>query len=607
MPEPLYDYVTIPSVGHSNFDLSFAKYLTTDFFRLVPVMCKECVPGDTWTIGNRVVLRFQPMFAPVLADISVRTHYFFVPYRLLWTRAFDAPPGTDASVSVVSDAQIGYNSYFVNSNVDTGGVHHTGSVQELEGSWEDFFRGQISLSGGNIIDVEYLQPRFVATTVDTLSKGTLWDYFGFPTAGDNGDFSVSAYASYVNSGHGFVSQDPDDDNWPVIYPWAAYNLIFNEFYRDENYRSFSRLNNNGLLSVAYAKDYFTSALPYQQKGEPIALPVSTQLGDWSIKLGSVEGYDANSGDALGSGVTAGSVYDTVAGESWYRALFDPYAGKDMTGGSRLGVKGSKDDGSKYTALDLDLSSSAFDVADLRFAFQVQKFLERSARGGSRYVEFLRAHYATFPRDERLQRPEYIGGSKQPVIISEVLQTGASEAGSPQGTMAGHAISVDSGFVGKYHVTEPGLIMGLMSIVPKAHYQQGIHRSWLRRTRFDYYFPEFQNLSEQGVEAAELYFSGVNDSSHDKKIIGYQGRYNELRMSTDEVCGDFRDILDYWHLGRKFSAAPSINRSFIYGSSEDTKRIFAVQDEDPILVSFGNLLRVSRPMVKYPEPGLVDHH
>lgn len=597
MPEPLYDWVNMPNVGHSNFDLSFAKYLTTDFFRLVPVMVKECVPGDTWIIGNKVVMRFQPMFAPVLADISVRTHYFFVPYRLLWSRRYDAPPGYPGQFPAFSDPQLGFSAYKCYTTTPPQGVKVVGDVQELEGSWEDFFRGQISLSGGNVVDIAYSQPRFVATEAALISKGTLWDYFGFPTVSDNGDFSDASLASMASNIAGAVTQDPNFDNWPLVYPWAAYNLIFNEFYRDENYRSFRALNSNSVADVAYAKDYFTSALPYQQKGEPVALPVSTTL-QWDSSHGPAVYHDLS--------------YIQSGTRRFVEATSDSSGAISLSmSGSPIGAGNGEIQSQIYPQIDIfnhiSATSSAFDVADLRFAFQVQKFLERSARGGTRYTEFLRAHYAVFPRDDRLQRPEYIGGSKQPVIISEVLQTGASEAGSPQGTMAGHAISVDSGFVGKYYVTEPGLIMGLMSIVPKAHYQQGIHRSWLRRSRLDYYFPVFQNLSEQGVEESELYFSGLNDSSHDKKIIGYQGRYNELRMSSDEVCGDFRDVLNYWHLGRKFAAAPAVNQSFIYGSSQDTKRIFAVQDEDPILVSFGNLLRVSRPMVKYPEPGLVDHH
>lgn len=602
MADHFYDWVSVATPSYSNFDLSYAKYFTTDFFRMVPVCCEECYPGDKWTIGNRIVVRFQPMFAPVMADISVRVHYFFVPYRLLWSRDHYAPAGSLTDILTVIDPDHGYNSYYVSDGVSDPDVHHVGTVQELEGCWADFIRGQISLSGGNVSDITYSQPRFIPTSAATIAKQTLWDYFGFPTAGDNGDFSVSAFSSYVNSGHGFVSQDPDYDNFPLIYPWASYNLIYNEYYRDENYKSFRRLNDNGVGHCAYAKDYFTSALPFQQKGESIALPVTTELGDWSVRLGNVMTYSAGTPETP-TGTVSTNAADTYTsgGVSFGRA--GSSGPGDVAVSGRVGAYGAK--GDTVSALSLPLTSSTFDIADLRFAFQVEKFLERGARGGTRLTEFLRVHYGVSPRDERLQRPEYIGGTRQPIIVSEVLQTGATEAGSPQGTMAGHAISVDSGFAGAYYVTEPGLIMGIMSIIPKAHYQQGIDRAWLRRSRFDFYFPEFQNLSEQGVERGELYFSGVK--ADDETIIGYQGRFNELRTRTDKVCGDFRDILDYWHLGRKFSAAPSVNQSFIYGSSADTKRIFAVQDEDPILVSFGNLLRARRPLVKYPEPGLIDHH
>ena len=602
MPEPLYDYVSMPSVYHSNFDLSFAKYLTTDFFRLVPVLCKEAVTGDTWTIGNRIVVRFQPMFAPVLADISIRTHYFFVPFRLLWSRDLYPP------VEYTGQALASYKAPDAGFNCYAG----TGDVIKLKGTWADFFRGVITInsSTGELQDVNYLQPRAVPSTPKMCAKGTLWDYFGFPTHTDNGAIykiisGTDKYAPESPLSMLSVSQSADEDNYPTIYPFAAYNLIFNEYYRDENYCDYRALNAGTCADVAYRKDYFTSALPYQQKGEPIALPVSSQVsvsgsGELTVPPLSVNGFNNDYGDyavALSnpSGVTFNpSVFINPASPA-----------ESITIGLRTSGTDKIDANSLLSSLSV--TSSAFDITDLRFAFQVQKFLERSARGGTRYTEFLRAHFAEHPRDERLQRPEYIGGSKQPIIISEVLQTGATESGSPQGNMAGHAISVDSGFIGRYHVTEPGIIMGLMSITPKAHYQQGIHKSWLRRSRYDYFFHEFENLSEQGVEQEELYFTSTNDADHDKKVIGYQGRYNELRMSNDEVSGDFRDILDFWHLGRKFSSAPAINKSFIYGSHDDTKRIFAVQNEDPILCSFGNLLKVSRPMVKYPEPGLIDHH
>lgn len=602
MPEPLYDYVSVPSVNHSNFDLSFAKYLTTDFFRLVPVLCKEAVTGDTWTIGNRIVVRFQPMFAPVLADISVRVHYFFVPLRLLWNRDLYPP------VEYTGQALASYKAPDAGFNCYAGGS----DVIKLKGTWADFFRGVITInsSTGELQDVNYLQPRAVPSTQEMCAKGTLWDYFGFPTYTDNGNIykiisGTDKYAPESPVSMLSVSQSADEDNYPTIYPFAAYNLIFNEYYRDENYCGYRALNAGTCADVAYRKDYFTSALPYQQKGEPIALPVSSQIsvsgsGELTVPSLSVGGFNRDYGNY--------SVFlDNPSGVTFTpNLLISPSTPAEKI---NINLRTSGDDKIDANPLlnSLSVTSSAFDITDLRFAFQVQKFLERSARGGTRYTEFLRAHFAEHPRDERLQRPEYIGGSKQPIIISEVLQTGATESGSPQGNMAGHAISVDSGFVGRYHVTEPGIIMGLMSITPKAHYQQGIHKSWLRRSRYDYFFHEFENLSEQGVEQEELYFTSTNDDSHDKKVIGYQGRYNELRMSNDEVSGDFRDILDFWHLGRKFSSAPAINKSFIYGNKNDTKRIFAVQNEDPILCSFGNLLKVSRPMVKYPEPGLIDHH
>ena len=592
MADHFYDWVSVASPSYSNFDLSYAKYFTTDFFRLIPVCCEECYPGDKWTIGNRIVVRFQPMFAPVMADISVRVHYFFVPYRLLWNRSHDAPPGyTGGAV----DPQTGFSRYYCNPAGTPATVSHVNDCQALDGSWSDFFRGEVSLSGGNVLDVTYYQPRFVATKSSEISKGTLWDYFGFPTVGDNGDFSDASLDGMTVPTVGAVVQDEVHDNWPTVYPWASYNLIFNEYYRDENYYGFRALNGNSVANCAYAKDYFTSALPYQQKGAPIALPVSTSLV-WDSSQGPMVYHDLS--------------YIQSGTRRFVEASSDASGGISLSmSGSPIGAGNGEIQSAVYPQIDIfnhiSATSTAFDIADLRFAFQVQKFLERSARGGTRLTEFLRVHYGVSPRDERLQRPEYIGGTKQPIIVSEVLQTGATEAGSPQGTMAGHAISVDSGFAGSYYCTEPGLIMGIMSIVPKAHYQQGIDRAWLRRSRYDYYFPEFQNLSEQGVERGELYFSGVK--ANDETIIGYQGRFNELRTRTDRVCGDFRDILDYWHLGRKFAHAPAINSSFIYGTSEDTKRIFAVQDEDPILVSFGNLLRARRPLVKYPEPGLIDHH
>ena len=203
---------------------------------------------------------------------------------------------------------------------------------------------------------------------------------------------------------------------------------------------------------------------------------------------------------------------------------------------------------------VDLSTAAtFNVADLRLAFQIQKWMERNARAGARYTEYLRAHFGVAPKDERLQRPEYIGGSRNACIISEVLKTGTTDATSPQGNLAGHGITAGETYIAKYHAQEFGVIMGIMSIMPRTAYQQGIDRQWLRRSRYDFYSPEFANLSEQAVERAELYASGVE--AENRTIFGYQGRYDEMRVKRSQVCGLMRTDFNYWHLGRIFPRRP----------------------------------------------------
>lgn len=255
---------------------------------------------------------------------------------------------------------------------------------------------------------------------------------------------------------------------------------------------------------------------------------------------------------------------------------------------------------------VDLSSaSTFDIADLRLAFQIQKWMERNARAGARYTEFLQVHFGQSPRDDRLQRPEYIGGTKAPVIISEVLQTSSSDATSAQGNLAGHGIAISDQHAGKYHVQEFGLILGIMSVMPRTAYQQGINRQWLRRTKFDFFFPEFSNLSEQAIENAEICATSV--SAHNTGIFGYQGRYDEMRVKSSMVCGQMRDTFDYWHLGRQFDIAspPTLNADFV--KCVPDKRIYAVESEPGLIVSFGNVVRAYRPLPLIAEPGLIDHN
>jgi len=494
--------------------------------QLIPVMCDEVVPGDKFKISNEVVIRWQPLIKPILHEVNVYTHYFFVPYRLLW------------------------------------------NTSETD-SWEAF------ITGGSDGTLEPTLPFWSVGAVD-VEEGTLWDYLGFP-------INVTPVGSY-----------------PSVFPRSAYNLIFNEYYRDQTLQDEVALNSRYIQFRAWTKDYFTSALPWQQRN-PIApsLPIVGETSavwpldnfDQQVTIPSPLGIDLETPRHI--------VSDQV--ESTMKTLFD------------------------NNTIDLSAASS-FDIADLREVVQIQKFLERNARVGARYTEFLGAHFGVSPKDARLDRPEYIGGTKSPVIISEVLQTSTTGYESsptsltPQGNLAGHGITADRNMVGSYRAEEFGLIMGIMSVMPKPAYQQGIPRQWLRETKYDFYFPEFAHLSEQPISQAEIYATDVEIDN--TKLFGYQGKYDEMRVKQNMICGTLRSqasvSLDYWHLARNFDSAPILDSTFITTGDPTKvtglapsgtfirKDIFAVQDEYGLIVNYANKIKAIRPMPAASNPGLMDH-
>ena len=498
--------------GRSVFDLSHVRTMTCDMGQLIPVMCQEMSPGDFFKFGNQSVVRMQPLVAPILHEINIYVHYFFVPYRILWD------------------------------------------------DWENF------ITGGKDGMFEASLPLWSPTAPFNADKYTIADYVGIPTG-----------------------VDIPEDLIPIALPKMAYNLTWNEFYRDENLQSEVDLMNDEILYRNWEKDYFTSSLPWQQRGIAPALPITGITS--AIFTGSIPSVDTDTMYHVGLGPSGTG---DMAGAG----------GVPAAGFLRLSPSGSQGLKDWLNQNNVDLSSaSTFDVSDLRLAFQIQKWLERNARAGVRYTEFLKAHFPVYPRDDRLQRPEYCGGSKNSIIVREVLQTSSTDTTSPQGNMSGHGISVGDNYSGKYMAQEYGVILGIMSIMPRSSYQQGVNRQWLRRTKYDFYFPEFANLSEQAVMNGELYITGNNDQDID--IFGYQGRYDELRYVPNSVHADMRDIFDYWHLSRKFSVRPFLNSDFV--TCKPSKRIFAVQNEHGFIVSFSNLIKASRCMPVISEPGLIDHH
>lgn len=428
--------------------------------------------------------------------------------------------------------------------------------------WETFISGGIDGDDSSTI------PRSVTTSTSYTAKDTLWDHFGFPT----GDFTS-------------IDQDTET---PVRWPWYTYNAIYNQYYRDENFVTAVSSTNNSLLKRSWAKDYFTSALDDTQRGTSPAVPIyGTSSAEW----------DSNFNASLNWPTQVSSDQFTMYGNSNTSVPYDA----DTKGVLENGVADLDTVDLNDNEVDLT-SADGFDISELRLAFQIQRFMELNMRAGVRYNEFLKAHWGVSNGDARLDRPEYIGGVRAPIIISEVLQTSESDT-TPQGYLAGHGVGVARGNLGKYRSTEWGTMMVIMSIMPKSLYQQGIDRTWLRRTRYDYPNPAFVNLSEQAIENEEIYVSNVGDGTN-RGIFGYQGRFDECRIQHSKVVGDMRDTFDYWHISRKFTSLPVLNQTFL--ECTPRKDFLADGSEPAFIVRVGNIIRAVRPLPAIAQPGLIDH-
>lgn len=503
-------------------DLSHEVKLSCNFGQLVPFMCMDVVPGDTFQNQSELMIRVAPMLAPLMHRVNVYTHFFFVPNRLLWD------------------------------------------------NWEAF------ITGGEDGNSSPIPPyTHYVNTVD--KEGSLADYMNFPTpVGPSGQYAAD------------------------VLPLRAYELIWNEYYRDQNLQEAIEINkgdgydsttSHELRYRCWEKDYFTSALPWTQRGGEVILPLGTEAdvvynripGQMQKLVGSNGTEVAYSGDLR---VNHGNLETQVQG-----------AGSDIVDIDPNGT------------LKADLTeASAVTINELRRASRLQTWLERNAIGGARYIEQIFAHFGVKSSDSRLQRPEFLGGGKQPVMISEVLQTSQTTTGndgSPLAQMAGHGISVGSSNQFKKFFEEHGWVIGILSIVPRTGYQQGLPRRYRRFDKFDYYFPEFAHLGEQPVYNYEVY--GANGNGTDmESVFGYQSRYAEYRYEPSTCHGAFKTTLNYWHLNRVFNNKPQLNSEFVTCNPEtsDLNRIFAVEGaQDHFYVQIYNRLTALRPMPKDATPTL----
>lgn len=438
----------------------------------------------------------------------------------------------------------------------------------LWSNWERFNGAQDNPTDSTDFEI----PVISSTSPGGYSVGSLHDYFGLPT----GVATLQHSALFHR----------------------AYNLIWNEWFRDQNLQTSVTVNlgdgpdvatDYALLKRGKRHDYFTSALPWTQKGDAVTLP----LGTTATVIRTSGNTDAQLIRTAANGNLVLNSNSLVSGGS----------GQLINSGAQNVVI---DPNGTWQA---DLSNAtAATINQLRQAFQMQGLFERDARGGTRYVEILKAHFGVTSPDFRLQRPEFIGGGSTMINTQPIPQTSSTDGTSPQGNLAAMGMFSHAGNGFAKSFVEHGVLIGLISVRADLTYQQGLNRMWSRSTRYDFYWPGLAHLGEQTILNKEIYAQGSADANADAGVFGYQERYAEYRYKPSQVTGQFRSTyatpLDYWHLAQKFTALPTLGPTFIV-ENPPMSRVKAVTTEPDFLLDVAFDLKCARPMPVYSVPGLID--
>lgn len=541
-------------ISRSTFDRSSSVKTTFNAGDLIPFYVDEVLPGDTFSIDTGKVVRLQTPLTPIMDNIYLDTYYFFVPNRLVWQ-------------------------HWVNL-----------MGENTESAW--------------IPETEYTIPQVTAPN-DGWVVGSIADYMGVPPQVAN--LSVNAL------------------------PFRAYALIVNEWFRDENLQDpvniptgdATQTGSNGSDYVndlalggrpfiaGKLHDYFTSCLPSPQKGPDVTIPlfqgnipVVTQDEDVpNIGVTPMRFAMLNVDDK--------SAYVPMMTPIEQAGIAHPY---EMRYGSQTSAPGAGTHpryGSPSNLFAQINDVAVASINSLRLAFQTQKYFEKLARGGSRYIESIKVNFDVTNPDYRLQRPEYLGGNRIPITINQVIQNSQSTEGSPQGTTTGQSLTTDrhSDFTKSF--TEHGYIIGLMVARYHHTYQQGLARMWSRKSALDFYFPVFANIGEQPVLNKEIY--AQSSSTVNDEVFGYQEAWAEYRyrpsICTSEMRSQYSASLDIWHLGDDYSSLPHLSSEWIQEDKSNVDRVLAVTSSvaNQFLADIYIRCKATRPMPVYSVPGLIDHH
>lgn len=548
----IFSKVSTPKLKSSNFNLSEEHRLSMNMGDLVPIMCKEVLPGDKFKVSTELSIKLAPLKAPVMHRITAYVHYFFVP------------------------------------------------TFQINSVFEKFINPKVN--SDNSIVLPYLNPFRISTRGQVSNKGqsggfigSLSDYLGLPVT----------QAAWLGTSSGAAYQESIS-----IDPFRAYQHIYNSFYRDQNleplegadpattslflidrykdivgdFGSSGLVNGNTLYTLmalrkrAWAKDYFTSALPSPQAGDDVLIPITSQVTADGDFLLSQDGVAPNDGPLS---VTTDEA-STADGSGW--------------------ITDQNDNPLQYAG-GLKATNSTATINDLRKAMALQRFKELAERGGTRYSEMVRNFFGAFLKDYWVDRPIFLGGQKQAVKVSEMFQTSQTNGTEALGERAG--IGHSYGFTKGVYLNAPchGYLMGILSIRPEAVYTQGLERMWTRKSLFDFAFPQFANMGEQEIYQKELFVGADGDANN--TVFGYTPRYAEYKTSKSYVSGEFRTSLNYWHFARQFDNAPTLSSQFVMMNNVPT-RPFNVTDPtaEHIYVDLYNNIYARRRLPYFGTPSAI---